>query len=126
MRREDTTTLKVGLITAALHKANISKSMRKHDIFVVDICGKALCPNKVKGCGLNAFSMSVRLRLYPLIILKEVILMYCRELGIYINRQHTIKYILLDNGKEVKRSEISDEEYEALKKWGCIVREFER
>ena len=51
--------------------------------------------------------------------------MYCRELGIYIN-QHTTKYVLLDNGKEVKRADISDEEYEALKEWGCIIREFER
>ena len=125
MRREDTTTLKVGLITAALHKANISESMRKHDIFVVDICGKALYPNKAKGCGLNAFSMSVRFRLYPLIILREVMLMYCRELGIYINYP-TTKYVALDNGKVVKRSEISDEEYEALKEWECIIREFER
>ena len=65
MRREDTTTLKVGLITTALHKANISKSMRKHDIFCRGYLRKALCPNKVKGCGLNAFSMSVRFRLYP-------------------------------------------------------------
>ena len=30
------------------------------------------------------------------------------------------------NNREVKRSEISDEEYEALKEWDCIVREFER
>ena len=115
----------MGLITAALHKANISESMRKHNIFVVDICGKALCPNKVKGCGLNAFSMSVRFRLYPLIILREVMPMYCRELGIYVNHPIT-KYVVLDNGKEVKRSETSDEEYEALKEWGCIIREFER
>ena len=115
----------MGIITAALYKANISESMRKHDIFVVDICGKALYPNKAKGCGLNAFSMSVRFRLYPLIILMEVMLMYCRELGIYINYP-TTKYVVLDNGKEVKRSDISCEEYEALKEWGCIVREFER
>ena len=57
--------------------------------------------------------------------LKEVILMYYRQLGMYINHP-TTKYVVLDNGNEVKRSEISDEEYEALKEWGCIVREFER
>ena len=51
--------------------------------------------------------------------------MYCRQLGMYINHP-TTKYVVLDNGKEVKRSEISDEEYEALKEWGCIIREFER
>lgn len=50
---------------------------------------------------------------------------YCRELGIYVNHP-TTKYVVLDNGKEVKRLEISDEEYEALKEWGCIIREFER
>ena len=72
MRREDTTTQKVGLITAALHKAKLSESMRKHDIFVVDICGKTLYPNKVKGCGLNAFSMSVRFRLYPFTYKREI------------------------------------------------------
>ena len=57
--------------------------------------------------------------------LKEVILMYCRQLGMYINHP-TTKYVVLDNGKVVKRADISDEEYEALKEWGCIVREFER
>ena len=57
--------------------------------------------------------------------LKEVILMYCRQLGMYINHP-TTKYVALDNGKEVKRSEISDEVYEALKEWGCIVRESDR
>ena len=51
--------------------------------------------------------------------------MYCSELGIYINYP-TTKYVALDNGKVVKRSEISDEEYEALKEWECIIREFER
>ena len=51
--------------------------------------------------------------------------MYCRQLGMYINHQ-TTKYVVLDNGKVVKRADISDEEYEALKEWGCIVREFER
>lgn len=51
--------------------------------------------------------------------------MYCRELGIYVNHP-TTKYIILDNGKEVKRSEISDEEYEALKEWGCIIKEIEK
>ena len=65
MRREDTTTQKVGLITAALHKAKLSESMRKHDIFCRGYLWKALYPNKAKGCGLNAFSMSVRFRLYP-------------------------------------------------------------
>ena len=39
--------------------------------------------------------------------------MYCRELGIYINHQ-TTKYVVLDNAKEIKRADISDEEYEAL------------
>ena len=57
--------------------------------------------------------------------LKEVILMYCRQLEMYINHP-TTKYVALDNGKVVKRSEISDEEYEALKEWECIIREFER
>lgn len=51
--------------------------------------------------------------------------MYCSQLGIYVNHP-TTKYVVLDNGKKVKRSEISDEEYEALKEWGCIIREFER
>lgn len=51
--------------------------------------------------------------------------MYCRQLGMYINHS-TTKYVVLDNGKVVKRADISDEEYEALKEWGCIVREFER
>ena len=51
--------------------------------------------------------------------------MYCRQLGMYINHT-TTKYVVLDNGNEVKRLEISGEEYEALKEWGCIVREFER
>ena len=51
--------------------------------------------------------------------------MYSAVLGIYINHP-TTKYVVLDNGKEVKRSEISNEVYEALKEWGCIVREFER
>lgn len=51
--------------------------------------------------------------------------MYNRQLGMYINHA-TTKYVVLDNGKEVKRSDISCEEYEALKEWGCIVREFER
>ena len=36
--------------------------------------------------------------------------MYCRQLGIYVNHP-TTKY---------------NEEYEALKEWGCIVREFEK
>ena len=62
----------MGIITAALYKANISESMRKHDIFVVDICGKALYPDKAKGCGLNAFSMSVRFRLYPFPYKREI------------------------------------------------------
>ena len=57
--------------------------------------------------------------------LKEVILMYCRQLGMYINHP-TTKYVVLDDGREIKKSEISDEEYEALKEWGCIIREFER
>ena len=56
---------------------------------------------------------------------KRGIEMYSTVLGIYINHP-TTKYVVLDNGKEVKRSEISDEEYEALKEWGCIVIEFER
>ena len=51
--------------------------------------------------------------------------MYNRQLIRYMNHP-TTKYVVLDNGKEVERSEISDEEYEALKEWGCIVREFER
>lgn len=51
--------------------------------------------------------------------------MYNKQLGMYINHP-TTKYVLLDNGKEVKRSEITDEVYEALKEWGCIVREVER
>ena len=51
--------------------------------------------------------------------------MYCRQLWMYINHP-TTKYVVLDNGKVVKRADISDEEYEALKEWGCIVREFER
>ena len=51
--------------------------------------------------------------------------MYNRQLGMYINHA-TTKYVVLDYGKEVKRSDISCEEYEALKEWGCIVREFER
>ena len=51
--------------------------------------------------------------------------MYNRQLDIYMNHP-TTKYVVLDNGKVVKRSEISDEEYEALKEWDCIVREFER
>ena len=53
--------------------------------FVVDICGKALCPNKVKGCGLNAFSMSVRFRLYPFLH-KEVLGMRCSK------RKYNIAY----------------------------------
>ena len=51
--------------------------------------------------------------------------MYSTVLGIYINHP-TTKYVVLENGKEVKRTDISDEEYEALKEWGCIVKEFER
>ena len=51
--------------------------------------------------------------------------MYNRQLGIYMNHP-TTKYVVLDNGKEIKRADISNEEYEALKEWGCIVREFER
>lgn len=51
--------------------------------------------------------------------------MYCRQLGIYINHP-TTKYVVLDNGREVRRSDISNEEYEALKEWGYIVREFEK
>ena len=51
--------------------------------------------------------------------------MYNRHLGIYMNHP-TIKYVVLDNGKVVKRAEISDEVYEALKEWGCVVKEFER
>lgn len=51
--------------------------------------------------------------------------MYNGNLGIYQNHP-TQKYVVLDNGKTVKRTEIPDEEYDALKEWGCIVREFER
>ena len=51
--------------------------------------------------------------------------MYNRQLGMYINHP-TTKYIVLDNGKEVKRVDISDEEYEALKEWCCIVREINK
>lgn len=51
--------------------------------------------------------------------------MYCRQLGMYMNHP-TKKYVVLDNDKVVKRADISDEEYEAMKEWGCIVREFER
>ena len=51
--------------------------------------------------------------------------MYNRQLGMYVNHP-TTKYVALDNGKEIKRLEISDEEYEVLKEWGCIVKEFER
>ena len=51
--------------------------------------------------------------------------MYNRQLRTYINHPAT-KYVVLDNGKEVKIADISSEEYEALKEWGCIIREFER
>lgn len=51
--------------------------------------------------------------------------MYYRQLGIYINHP-TTKYVVLNDGREIKRANISNEEYEALKEWGYIVREFEK
>ena len=51
--------------------------------------------------------------------------MYNRQLDIYMNHP-TTKYVVLYNGNEVKRADISEEEYKALKEWDCIVKEFER
>lgn len=49
--------------------------------------------------------------------------MFNRELGIYINNA-IVKYIVLDDGREIKIKDIKADEYQALKEWGVIVREF--
>lgn len=52
-------------------------------------------------------------------------MLWNNQLKRYINMP-TAKYVVLKDGREIKRKEISDEEYEYLKDCGWIVREFER
>ena len=50
--------------------------------------------------------------------------MYNYQFGIYMNYPVT-RYVELANGNIIRRDSIPDDEYEALKEWGEIIREFE-